>query len=348
MKIGILGDLHFGVRSDSPLVLKFQEKFLEFFFNDLKEKGVNLFVQLGDMFDRRKFVEFYTLKRYREMFEGNLRNFDINAICLVGNHDSYYRNSLEINSLKLLCNSPHIRVIDEVTSLSFIPDVRQPVVKVDLFPWICESNRDQFEKMIESPGRYALGHFEFEGFWMYPGVPCTHGVSKELMKGYKRVYSGHFHTRSEKDNIRYVGSPLDYTMSDCGDPKYHVILDLKTGEEEWVENKVAIIHHRVNFDNFDSLKGKLTDCRLKVEFPIDVSDKQVSEFLTLLREEKPSHIEVDPREEYDSEELESEIPASKMDPLIVVHEELKARKSPDSAIPVATELYGLALNKDKI
>jgi DNA repair exonuclease SbcCD nuclease subunit len=341
-KVAILGDLHFGARSDSTLILEFLDRFLDEFFVAIKRMGIRTIIQLGDLFDRRKYIDFYTLESFRTSFEARLEKYGIHAFVIVGNHDAYFRNSLKINSPNLVCRSKNIHVIDKPTSIEINKQL------IDLIPWICEDNQELLEKMLMRPSsRYAFGHFEFEGFMMYPGVPCTHGIKIDRFISYKKVYSGHFHTRGSRENVTYLGTPIDLTWSDCGDPKYFMTLDLETGQEEWYENTTAIVHHRVTLANFDSLKGKLEKCRIKVDLPKYFNDQQVAEFLELVSEQKPSLVEVEPREELDAEREDFEVPASKMDPLLVVHEELKFRKSPDGSIPMATELYAEAISKDR-
>ena len=68
-KVAFLGDTHFGVRNDSLSHASHQRKFYqEVFFPTLKKRGIKDIIQLGDLLDRRKFVNFNTLHQAREMF----------------------------------------------------------------------------------------------------------------------------------------------------------------------------------------------------------------------------------------------------------------------------------------
>ena len=60
-KFAILADLHFGARNDSPVFHRYFERFFNFFFAYLKTENINTVFQLGDIFDRRKYVNFRTL-----------------------------------------------------------------------------------------------------------------------------------------------------------------------------------------------------------------------------------------------------------------------------------------------
>ena len=62
MKIALLGDTHFGVRNDARHFHEYYEKFYsEVFFPYLEEHGINTIIQLGDLFDRRKYINFLSL-----------------------------------------------------------------------------------------------------------------------------------------------------------------------------------------------------------------------------------------------------------------------------------------------
>ena len=69
MKIAIITDQHFGARNDSTHFLDFYEKFYrDTFFPNLDKNGITTVLILGDTFDRRKYINFYSLKRTKEMF----------------------------------------------------------------------------------------------------------------------------------------------------------------------------------------------------------------------------------------------------------------------------------------
>ena len=58
-KFVILGDTHFGARNDSRKFHDYFEKFYKnTFFPYLEEHGITEIIQLGDLFDRRKFINY--------------------------------------------------------------------------------------------------------------------------------------------------------------------------------------------------------------------------------------------------------------------------------------------------
>ena len=111
MKIAIITDQHFGARNDSLHFINFFEKFYnDTFFPKLQKEGIKHVLILGDTFDRRKYVNFFSLKKTKEMFFDNLQAMNIQVHMLAGNHDTYFKNTNEVNSVDLL-----LREYDNVT-----------------------------------------------------------------------------------------------------------------------------------------------------------------------------------------------------------------------------------------
>ena len=172
MKIALLGDTHFGVRNDNPFFYQYYDKFYnEWFFPLLEERGIDKLIQLGDLFDRRKYINFVTLKKSRDIFLETL-NKKFKSWILVGNHDTYFKNTLEVNSLQLLLDQySNIHGIIRPYETSF------DGVNILFIPWVCESNKEEVEDALtKSKAQIVVGHFEFEGFDMYRGAP-HHGES---------------------------------------------------------------------------------------------------------------------------------------------------------------------------
>ena len=103
MRICLLGDTHFGVRNDSKAFHAYYEKFYQqTFFPILEERGVRTIIQLGDLFDRRKYINFLSLTESRRYFFDECAKRGITLHALIGNHDIFWKESLEVNSPELL------------------------------------------------------------------------------------------------------------------------------------------------------------------------------------------------------------------------------------------------------
>ena len=262
-KFIILGDTHFGVRGDSLKFHVYMEKFYkDLLFPYMLENGIDTILQLGDLFDRRKFINFNTLAECKRYFFDPLTNRGFKMYTLLGNHDIFWKESLSVNSSQLLLeNYNNVIVVDEPTSLKI------DNATIDLIPWICKENEEDVQEFINiSKSDLCLGHFEFAGFPMYRGMPSEHGLSREMFAKYERVISGHYHTRSKEENIEYIGTPYEMTWQDAYDPKGFAVFDTETRELQLIDNPFRI-HEKVLYD--DKEKEPID---LKT---VDITDKYV-------------------------------------------------------------------------
>ena len=247
MKVAIITDQHFGARNDSPHFLDYYQKFYdETFFPKIEELGINTVLILGDTFDRRKYVNFYTLKRSKEMFFDKLANLNIRVHMLAGNHDTYFKNTNDVNSVRLLLKEyENIEVIDKPTTI-WLDDEKYPIC---MMPWICAENHDESMFVLsDTDADIVMGHFEIAGFAMNRGIPNYEGLDPSIFKRFDMVFSGHFHHRSNSDNIRYLGNPYELTWQDYNDPRGFHIFDLSDRSLEFIENP-NIMFHRITYDD---------------------------------------------------------------------------------------------------
>ena len=233
MKIVILGDTHFGMRGDS---LEFHTHYKKFydnvFFPYLLENDIKVVYQLGDLFDRRKFINFNSLYLARQYFFNKLKEHEIEFHTLLGNHDVTYKNTLEVNSSQLLLNEySNIKIYDEAARVTI------DGIDIDVIPWICADNEQQIlEFMKASTAEICFGHFEIAGFEMDRGNVCHEGIDKSLLNRYDVVLSGHFHHKSSDGQITYVGTPGEMTWADYDDPRGFHTFDTATRELTFVQN----------------------------------------------------------------------------------------------------------------
>ena len=268
MKLCILGDTHFGARGDSLDFHKYFQKFYdEVFFPYLIENDIKVVFQMGDLFDRRKFINFNSLYLSRKYFFEKCERLGIQLHTLIGNHDVAYKNTLEVNSPSLLLNEyNNIEIYEEFDTVDF------DGVSIDVVPWICDDNVDDiFNRMKESKAQICFGHFEIAGFEMDRGNVCESGIDKQSLSKYDVVLTGHFHHKSTDGNITYVGTPYEMTWADWNDPKGFHIFDTETREMNFVKNTFSMFH-KITYDDgkttFEDWKeydfSKLKECYVKV------------------------------------------------------------------------------------
>ena len=202
----LITDTHFGARNDSLLFLDFFRKFYEnIFFPTLKERGITDVIHLGDVVDRRKFINFKTLNSMKEILFHPLEEMGINTKIIVGNHDIYYKNTLKVNSMEELTRGMNnVSVYSDPCEVSLTKEH-----KVLFVPWMCDDNEDATKELIEKTRtKAAFGHLHLEGIEMNKGSFSMDGYPSTMFKAFQRVFSGHFHHRSTTGNITYLGNPI--------------------------------------------------------------------------------------------------------------------------------------------
>ena len=277
MKIAIINDTHFGARNDNS---NFNEYFYKFcddiFFPTLKKNNIKTCIHLGDLMDRRKFVSYKTSRDFRKRFVSPFVEMGIDLHIMIGNHDTFYKNTNDVNSVVELLGGRH----DNIKIYSEAEEVTFDDTKILFLPWINSQNTISSEKIIkETDAEVCMGHLEIAGFQMAKGLLNEHGLSKSIFRKFDSVFSGHFHIKSDDGHIYYLGAPYEIYWNDCDDKKGFHIFDTETREMERIENPYTI-HKKVYYDDtqndyskFDV--SKLVDHYVKI---IVVNKKDLYQF----------------------------------------------------------------------
>jgi DNA repair exonuclease SbcCD nuclease subunit len=235
--------------------MQYQEKFYtEVFFPYLLKNNIKKIIHLGDYYEHRKYVNFKALEHNRRIFLDKLREYDMHMDIIPGNHDVFYKNTNELCSLKELMGHymDCVKIHMEPTTL----DVDG--LQLALVPWINAENYTSTMNFIKTCKAQIIGgHFEFSGFEMYKGIPNPHGMDTAEFKRFEMVFSGHFHTKSSRDNIHYLGSQMEFTWGDCDDPKYFHVFNTSTRRLEQIHNpftlhtKIVYNDEKIVYNNYD-------------------------------------------------------------------------------------------------
>ena len=251
MKVAIITDQHYGARNDSVHFLDYYEKFYnETFFPAITDADIRTVLILGDTFDRRKYINFYSLKRTKEMFFEKLFNLGIEVHMLAGNHDTYFKNTNDVNSVDLLLKEyGNINVIDHPTNIYVGPH------KICMMPWICAENyEDSMDTIKETDAEICMGHFEIAGFAMHRGMPSEEGLNRELFRKFTHTFSGHYHHKSNANDIYYLGNPYELTWQDYGDDRGFHLFDLGSKELTFIKNPNVMFHRIVYDDKVETIQ----------------------------------------------------------------------------------------------
>tara|TARA_Y100000592_G_scaffold95818_1_gene163114 strand:- start:842 stop:1888 length:1047 start_codon:yes stop_codon:yes gene_type:complete len=260
MKIALLTDTHFGARNDNPNYSNYFYKFYDdIFFPYLEAHNIKDIIHLGDVLDRRKFVNFKTLNDFNNKFVNRIKDYNVDII--IGNHDTYYKNTNEINSPQELMDWGNIYAEPIV--------IERGGMRMLILPWVTPENIEKTTMMLEQESAdIVLGHLEIQGFQMNNGHVSNTGLDKKLFRRFETVLTGHFHKKSDDGQIFYLGSPYEFVWTDYNCQKGFHILDTETREIEHIKNPYTI-HEKVyyndeandykefNYSNYDSKYVKL-------------------------------------------------------------------------------------------
>jgi predicted phosphodiesterase len=240
LKVALICDTHFGVRNDSRRFLDYFTRFYrEVFFPYLEEHDINQVVHLGDLVDRRKFINYNTARVMREEFLERLPY----TMIMCGNHDVTYRDTNQLNALRELIEDPDIVVFQD-------PDEWQiDGVPVLVLPWINRENGEEAYRLIrESKADVVFGHLELKGFEHDRGSVMEHGMDPGLFSRFDQVFSGHYHHKSSIKNVHYLGAPYEITWMDHDDPRGFHVWDTETRELEFVQNPLTM-HQKLKYSD---------------------------------------------------------------------------------------------------
>ncbi len=234
-KVAIFSDIHLGVHQNNDFWLGIANKWADWYIQNLKNHNIKDIIFCGDFFHYRDEISVKTLNFAKDL----LTKFDdFNITMITGNHDAWYKDSSEINSLSILKGIKNLTIYDKLHT--------QTVGNKQLCfcPWGTKINDIPTCDII-------FGHFELENFKMNGYKICDHGDSPDtLITKAPLVITGHFHLRDEKifknnRKIIYVGNPYEMDFGDSHQTKGFYILDLNNLSYNFIENKITPRHIKV-------------------------------------------------------------------------------------------------------
>jgi DNA repair exonuclease SbcCD nuclease subunit len=204
-KAAIFTDIHFGLKSNSQLHNEDCLNFVKWATAKAKEEGCETAFFLGDWHNNRASINIVTLNYSLRALEHLNDNFS-SVIFIPGNHDLYYRDKRDIQSVEWAKHLPNIRICNDWL-------VDNDIV---VAPWLIS---EDYKRIPKLKGKYMFGHFELPHFYMNAMVQMPdHGeVKREDFHGFERVFTGHFHKRQEHNNITYIGNCFPHNYADAGD-----------------------------------------------------------------------------------------------------------------------------------
>lgn len=248
MKIVLITDIHFGARNNSDFFLDNQRKFFsDVFFPYLEDNKIKTVFIMGDTWEDRKSICPKVFKAAREMFFDRLSSLKINVKIIYGNHDVFYKDTNEVNSIDVLSD-----LYDNIEVIKTFKEFRYGSLNIAMISWINKNNLEASLKFFEETQcTHLCGHFEIKNVPMIKGHNCQHGFDKSVFDKFERVFSGHFHTISDDGKIFYISNPFQTSWSDYGEKKGFRVLDTETKEIEFIQNPFDVYDTIVYNDDID-------------------------------------------------------------------------------------------------
>lgn len=291
-KIFVLGDLHLGIRNNSVEWSDIQTDFLlNFFLKEVDSEGFDpdrdILLQVGDWNHVRESTNVRIQEVSQRVAERFCQKFKRGVYFFVGNHDCYYKDRTDVHSLKGYDKMfPNFHIFERPTLLKINSH------KVLIAPWIEDLTELKAQVKKHSSADYLFCHADFTGFSLNSATRLEHGLEKEDISGFKRVYSGHIHIRQEKGNVLYVGTPYEMDRGDRGNQKGFYVLDASGSDftEKFVENRFSPRHlkfditHLLNL-NGSQLKEIFTNNFIDVTIDSDFSSRfPITRFTEIIKE----------------------------------------------------------------
>ena len=281
MKIAIITDQHFGARKGSQFVHDYFEEFYNnIFFPYLEEHQIDTVIDMGDTFDNRRNIDLASLEWSKRVYFDKLKSLGVHLHSIVGNHTAYYKDTNDVNSIDLLLTE-----YDNISVYSEASQIKIDGLDILLLPWINQENKEStFDIIKKSKAKVAMGHLELNGFRAHTTHVMEHGMDIDPFEKFDKVYSGHYHTRSDNGKIYYLGNPYEIYWNDVNDTRGFHIFDTKTKKHTPVNNPYKLFHVVYYKDNnyklFDAreLKNKI----VKVVVKQKTDQKQFEKFIDKL------------------------------------------------------------------
>ena len=239
MKVAILTDTHYGARKGSKYLHDYFELFYKnVFFPTLEEQGVEAVIHMGDAFDSRKSIDYQSLEWAKRVVFEPLRKYDVHMI--IGNHDCYYKNTNNVNSPSLL-----LQTYPNIKTYSSPQTIKVGGLDIMMLPWICTENYDETLNQIKkTKANIAMGHLELQGFRVNRNLIMEeHGLDSNIFSNFTKVFSGHYHTRSDNGRIFYLGNPYEMYWTDVNDTRGFHIFDTETLTHTPINNPYKLFYN---------------------------------------------------------------------------------------------------------
>jgi DNA repair exonuclease SbcCD nuclease subunit len=289
-KIAVISDLHLGVHTNSTFWYSTAIEWAKWLRDQLNEQKITDIIFCGDWYHNRSEISVYTLQVSADIL--NILS-DFNLIIIAGNHDMFFKNRTDVNSLSIFKNRKNVTIVD-VEPIT----ITHTNKTLTLCPW--GVNIDEIPKCDA-----IFGHFEIESFSMNAYKICEKGIQvKDLLTKSPLVISGHFHIRHSKQygsgTIMYVGNPFQMDYGDVDNEKGYHIFDLNTLECSFIKNSISPEYKKISLSELieakeftQTIKRTFHNNIVKLKIDKNIAQEDVDLLLSKLNLLSPAELTVD-------------------------------------------------------
>jgi len=263
-KAAAFTDIHFGMKGGSRTHNTDCEDFVKWFCEEAKKEGCETCIFLGDWHHNRSTTDVSTMNYTVSNLEILNASFE-KVYFILGNHDLFYKDKREINSIEFMRLFPNI-----------VP-IKDPFTEGDvtILPWLVG---DEWVQVPKLKSKYIFGHFELPSFYMNAMVQMPdHGqLQRNHFVNQDYVFSGHFHKRQQSGNIIYMGNAFPHNYADAGDDERGMMILNWGGVPEYRAwpDQPTFRHYKLSqiIDAPEKLLKPKMHCRVTIDLPLSFEE----------------------------------------------------------------------------
>ena len=273
-KVALFSDIHLGVHQNSDFWLGISNKWADWYIAELKSKNITDIIFCGDFFHYRDEISVKTLNFAKDLLD---KFKDFNITMITGNHDAWYKDTSEINSLSIL--------IDDIPKSDVLfGHFELENFKMNMFK-ICDHGDDP-DILVEKSKLIFTGHF--------------HARDEK-------------HYKKQDSSIIYVGNPYEMDFGDTLQTKGYYILDFNDLSYEFYKNNITpkhikiILSKLINIEDVEGVfKNTLPGNIIKLIIDKNISSDHLDALVTKLTTFKPVELRIDYDVNYNKLKIEND------------------------------------------
>ncbi len=278
MKYILVTDTHLGIKKGNNTYIQSNIKLFDNICEYAHTNKIKHFVHAGDFFDTRKSISVNVIEISLDIIETLEDTFD-SITLIIGNHDTYLKNQIKPTSLSIFKEHDKVRIIDE-------PYVIDNIL---FLPWLFDK-----EVLSDISAKICIGHFDINGIEMNASgfTPLHQKYSISDFSAFDMVLSGHYHVSSNNSNIKYLGSPMQFTFNEMDCTTGFYVLDTNTLELDFIEFTDYPKHHIIK-DTDDISISDITNNNIKLVFTKDHGIDKNTEIIRDISIHNPNDLKID-------------------------------------------------------